>query len=257
MDRKEDPMKALLKKIAPLFLLSPYICAFSTVSADDPEFSAAIAAGGGSYAEVSRGCNGEVISVKDNPYQDYAVGARYKNAEFIAGVTGGTTTGFRKSHQYEYDSNGEMHEVELKAATYVTPSIGFTTKYIGMELGYVFPLNDQPLGNFSDIRVWGKGVPSAMLRVGRFDALNFSASMGSNFPLLAGGGLIDAGFGFPLGSSGSRLWCGLGGYPYDGVVFSAKGEVSISELFTLTPALHAKGGDASEYGYAIGVRVKF
>jgi hypothetical protein len=249
-------MKMLLKKIAPIFLLSPYLCAFSTVSTEDPEFSAAFAAGGGSYAEVSRDCNGRVMSVKDHPYQDYAFGARYKNSEFVAGITGGATTGLRNSIQYEYDANGAAHEAAEKSVIYVTPSIGFATRYVGIEIGYLFPLNQEELVLHSYGK-WGRGAPSAMLRVGRYDALSFSAGIARNFPLLAGGGLIDVGFGFPVGLSGSHLWCGLGAFPYDGIVFSAKGEIRISDRFALTPALNAKGGDAFEYGYAMGIRVTF
>jgi hypothetical protein len=242
--------------ISPLLLLLPYICAFNTNPADDPELSAAISLGGGSYAEVSRDCNGNVRSVTEHPYSEYAGSFRYRISNLELGVTGGQTNGFQTEPRYFYGPDGTPREEAQQSLQYLTPSIGFTTTYIGMDLGYLFSLNSQTVG-LAHGHGRSTGMPSGMLRLGRLDRVHFSASLARNFPLLSGGGLLDAGLGFPVGSDGSRLWLGLGGFPYDGLVFSCKGDITLSDRFAITPTIHAKGGDAFEYGYSIGARVIF
>lgn len=249
-------MKTLLKNTTSLLLLIPYMCAFTTNPADDPELSAAIALGGGSYAEVSRDCNGNVSSVTEHPYNEYAASVRYRISNLELGLTGGQTNGLQIGPRYVYEPDGTLREDARQRLHYLAASMGFTTTYIGMDLGYLFSLNGQPVG-FERGQGESTGMPTGMLRLGRVDRVHFSASLARNFPLLSGGGLVDAGLGFPVGSNGSQLWLGLGAFPYDGLVFSCKGDVSLSDRFAITPTLHAKGGDAFEYGYSIGARVIF
>jgi len=85
----------------------------------------------------------------------------------------------------------------------------------------------------------------------------FGQWVARNCPLISGGGPVDVGLSSPVGSGGSRLWYGIGGYPYDGLVFSLKGDVRISEHVALTPTVYLKGGDAFEYGRSIGGRTFF
>ncbi len=56
-------MKVSYKHLLPLLLLSPYICAYVPNPDGDEEYSIALAAGRGSYANIHRDCNGNVLSV--------------------------------------------------------------------------------------------------------------------------------------------------------------------------------------------------
>lgn len=84
-----------------------------------------------------------------------------------------------------------------------------------------------------------------------------SVGFASNLPLLSGGGLVDVGLSFRLGSPRSRLWLGLGAYPYDALVFSAKGEFPLSERFLLTARSQFAAGESFEYGLALGAKIIF
>jgi hypothetical protein len=251
----------MLSRILAILLLVPYITTVDPDSVSDNELSIAIAAGGGSYAEVSRDCNGNVTSVKDHPYGDVAGSVRYRTSVLELGLTGGQTSGIKESSSLHFVEEGGPgnfgHWIENSPGplAYMTPSVGLTTTYFGLELGYLFSLNDHRVGLNNDAE--SRGMPSGMIRIGRYDKTNFSAGLARNFPLISGGGLIDVGLSSPVGSGGSRLWYGIGGYPYDGLVFSLKGDIRISDHFALTPTIHLKGGDAFEYGWSIGGRASF
>ncbi len=241
-----------------LLLLSPYALEVGADSTDDKELWLAIAAGGGNYAEVSRDCEGNVHSVKHNPYSDFAGAVRYRSSVLELGVAGGVTSGVHDDGAgfMVYDANGPRWvEEEHASLVYATPSIGIRTQYFGLEAGYLFPLNRSALGSTN--KAPQAGMPSGSLRIGSLDGTYFSTGVARNLPLLAGGGLVDAGLSSPIGPNGTRLWYGIGAYPYDNPVFSLKGDLGISRRFFLTPTLHLKDGDAFEWGGSIGARLSF
>ncbi len=100
--------------------------------------------------------------------------------------------------------------------------------------------------------------PSVGIRIGLMRAFHFTAGYLNNFPLVSGGGVYDAGFAFPVDSTGSSLfWVGLGALLYDALVLSAKGGVRISDHVAFTPGLHAAFNEGEEYGVAMGLPVTF
>jgi hypothetical protein len=101
-------MNRMLKKVAPFALLAPYICGFAPNTPDESELSAAFATGGGSYAEVSRDCNGNVQSVKDHPYREYAASVRYRISSLELGVAGGQSNGFRTQSSFHFEPDGRL-----------------------------------------------------------------------------------------------------------------------------------------------------
>jgi hypothetical protein len=248
----------ILSRSLAFLIISPYVWSVNPDSTSDSEFLVGIAFGGGSYADVARDCNGRVISVTNHPYTEVAGSVHYRTSVVELGITAGRTSATREenSGHYVYGTDGaQWVSEEPGPLVYATPSIGLRSTYIGLEVGYLFPLDGKKDGS-SELSPQ-TGMPTGMLRIGNIEKTNFSIGVARNFPLISGGGLIDVGLSSPIGSNGSRIWYGIGGYPYDGLVFSLKGEIMVTDRVALTPTLHIKGGDAFEYGWSLGGRVSF
>lgn len=243
-------MKKLIQTSALFSFLLPYIVSFAPLPPDSSLTTIEFAAGHGSYADVTRDCNGNVVSVKDIPYSDFSASISHEFSVVKLGMTGGTTTGERGSMGHSYTA-----EEASTPMLYVVPSIGLNTKYFGLDAGMLFVINEKQSLYASSSRL--PGFPSGTLRIGRLDNFYFSTSVARNLPLFAGGGLFDLGLGFSLGRSHAKGWIGVGGYPYDGLVFSTKWEIPVSNTFLLTPRLNVGGRASFEYGLAIGGKFSF
>jgi hypothetical protein len=250
-------MRNWMKSLGALLPLLRYMCAVAPDVTGDPTFSTELAFGGGSFAEVSRDCNGNVIRVKDHPYSEVGGKVSARFSEFTIGVAGGRTDARleqKSSPAYGY-MDGYATGKAQSVLNYVTPSVGLETEPVGLEVGLLCSMSGQTLG-------WpgaenSRQSFSGALRLGKRDKFHFSAGYARNVPLISGGGLIDAGFSFPLTGGRSSLWLGLGAEPYDGLVFSCKSDIGLTEYLAITPRVGFKSGDATEYGYAVGLRVSF
>lgn len=248
-----------LKPLGAALPLLRYICAISPDPIGDPVYTAEFAVGSGSFAEVSRDCNGNVLSVKDHPYTELGGKVAVQVSAVKVGVAAGKSNTLLG--HVEYSGSGYVQMMEYPTGKvqstleYVTPSLGFETEPVGMELGVLCAINGQNLG-------WpgaedSKQSFSGSVRFGKKDRFHFTAGYCQNMPLISGGGLMDAGFSFPVSRTGSSFWLGLGGYPYDGLLFSFKGDIVLSDHIALTPRAGLKSGDAWEYGFALGLRANF
>ena len=248
-----------LKSLGAALPLLRYICAISPDPIGDPTYTAEFVVGGGSFAEVTRDCSGKVTSVTDYPYTEMGGKVAVQLSDVKIGLAAGKTNallGYAKISNYQYGqsmvySTGKVQ----RTLEYVTPSLGFETEPIGIELGVLCSTNGQELG-------WpgaedSKQSFAGSIRFGKKDKFHFTAGYCQNMPLFSGGGLGDAGFSFPVSHGASSVWIGLGAIPYDGLVFSFKGDIVLTDHIAFTPRASFKAGDAVEYGYALGVRANF
>ena len=238
-------MKKLFKSGLLFSFMLPYLISFAPLPPDSSPTTIEIAAGYGSYSDVTRDCNGRVVSVTDVPYSDYGVSISHEVSVVQFGVAGGLTSRTRSSLWH-----GNSQHTDSEPIPYAIPTVGLNTCYFGLDAGILFPLNGHDSQSFFNSRF--PGIPSTKLRVGRLDAFYFSMSFARNVPLLAGGGLADAGFGFNLGRPNSSGWIGIGVFPYDGLVLSTKWEFPVSETFLITPKVQLGGRESFEFGLAIG-----
>ncbi len=240
-------MKVSFKHLLPLLLLSPYICAYVPNPDGDEDYSIALAAGRGSYADIHRDCNGNILSVNHYPFTEVAGKFSGRYEELSYGVTAGWTEALQPLHTWDNTS-------ESGPILYAAPEIGLELKPVGIQVGGFFSLNGKEISIDKSI---GRTVyPTGGLRLGNARAFHFTASFLRNFPVVSGGGVYDAGFAFPTDSTGrSQLWLGIGFLPYDGPVFSLKGDIRIIDHLAITPALH--GGSESQFGLALGMRYTF
>lgn len=220
-------MKTCFGRLLPLLLLTPYICAYVPNPDGDEEYSIAIAAGRGVYADVSRDCNGNITSIENHKYEDVAVqfAGRYDVLKY--GVTGGRTSALQPRNDWESaPATGPI--------VYGAPKVGLSTTIVGADIGLLFSLNGNLIS--TDRRAGRSAHPTFGIRVGKMSALHFSGGYLNNFPIVSGGGVYDAGLGGPVGSSNlSQIWFGVGAQPYDQAVLSSRGTSGCRIIFPSTP----------------------
>lgn len=227
-------------------VILPYLVAFSPNPSDSSWTSVEVGVGTGSYADVSRDCNGNVLGVTNVPFREggasvdhYFSGARIGAKAGVANIS--------EDRSYEGDISSPEHTV-----MYFNPNIGLNTKYFGLDVGLV--TFDHELPKFSsDMRL----VPSYALRIGSLGGLFLSTGLCDNLPLMSGGGLFDLGLGFNLGSPHSLLWVGAGGGPYYASVVSVKGVFPLRENVLLDVRGLMGTGPGTEYGLSIGTKFIF
>ncbi len=246
-----------LRTALTLVILIPYIFGFSPNPADSSSTTIGIAAGGGSYAEVSRDCNGRVLDVKNYPFNDVGISVDHKISLFDIGVKGGIAS-----------INTSEGEGTLR---YVNPTMGINTAFLGLQMGPLFT-NDFGGEFFTQKGVFGgsdyygyyngsynphytKVYPAGSLRLGFLDKWYFTTGFYDNLPIISGGGLFNMGIGFHTGiHPASRLWFGIGGLPFDGAVFSGKGDIPLTNNVILNLQGNFHAGDATEYTLSAGTK---
>src|SRR5262245_47004723 len=157
------------------------------------ETRATFAAGGGRYAIIDRGCEGQVLATHAHRFQDASGEVEHR---FATGVTLGARAGVvwdqAESGYVVYDYStypyGESLAVvnETLSGTYFNPSLGYEGTYAGLALGWVMPqghLVSEEWDNQSG------GLPSFHLRVGRLDGAYLRISLLESVPFYSGGGM--------------------------------------------------------------------
>jgi hypothetical protein len=250
LHRQTDAGGASFGAAAILALLVPYIVGFTPAPEDSASTSLTVAAGGGSYAHVSRDCSGKVLGVENIPFQDVAVGVERRSGMAAYGARAGM---FR----VEPGSGDGIVRDRGQRSWYVNPYIGIEGRDAGVQFGAVI-LRHTGLGEPSPAgREFDETpLPSARIRLGQADGLHLLTGFASNMPLGSGGGVYDLGLGFPIGDR-ARGWLGLALVPYEEGAVSTKLEIPVLERLTLNPRFQIRTGDAWEYGLALGGTVRF
>lgn len=231
------------------FAVLPLLLSYHPGSSDSTTTTLKITAGGGSYAYVNRGCEGQVISATDVPFGEGAVEIDRVDKPFRFGLK----TGYAH-YSAEVTSEGETHLPE-KNIFYVNPNMGIIKRYAALDLG-VLLLNDFPAIDVEEENSISYMRPSFQLRLGNLSTWYFSTGAGHNLPLLTNG-YFDIGLGSVFGINRSSFWIGLAGIPYDGTLFSLKSELGFSRKFRLIIRASAGHRERAEYGLSIGTGFRF
>ena len=112
-----------------MIVLFPYIVGFTPNPIDSSTTSVQLAIGSGSYAHVSRDCNGNILGVTDVPFQDAAASIDYETSPLRVGMkVGGIQTAEDKDYQgYITHNAGTVY--------YANPNVGLNTSYLGLDAG--------------------------------------------------------------------------------------------------------------------------
>lgn len=250
---KHGPTKNPLGTVIWIIVIaSPYIIAFGPPPVDSLNTTIDVAVGTGSYNNVARDCQGHVVSVSPQRFNEVGMGVSHTFSDVKVGVRAGVTTANR---------NGElaMANKDTDPVMYVNPTLGFHFRGIGGDMGLFVPLNErngetESPGSSDD----GGLRPTVDLRFGRLDRLHMTIGYASNLPLVSRGGLVDLGVGIPLGPPRSRLWLGLGFYPWDSGAFVARADLPVLDQFDLRLGTLIGWAPAPlEYGIFLGGGIRF
>jgi len=242
--------RSFTRRIFPLLILTPYIVAFK------PDSSSTIVrfgAGIGSYADVSRDCSGNIVSVEEIPFTDAAIGVEHERGPLKLAAKAGVVSEKRKEEHFGYTSHGYVElppTEEQKVSTYINPSMGFHWKYFGLDAGCIWVRGD----GFGEMSVTSKAIPQGAIRIGNRDSWFWSMGVFDNLPLLSRGAPIDMGLGFALDQRRSTLWLGVGAGVYDGTVYAAKSDIAVGERWLLNVGLTAGGNGQVAASLGAGIR---
>ena len=181
--RRSIPLWGALAAAAPLAITSP----------DSSVTTAQLLGGTGSYAEIARGCNNEVLSREKLPYSNAGAELSHK---FPGPVQIGARAGTYKL------------ERDTEATRYVNPYLSLEWRAFSLGGGVIGTPRGFPggAGSADDHRHY-----SAHIRIGSRTGY-FSTSYMEGVPILTGGY-----YQFGVGGGGRRedIWGGLGIGPYD------------------------------------------
>jgi len=199
-------------KFVSFLILLPLVAGVENTNRDSTETNLKIAGGLGSYAYITRGCEGEVLTKEKIPFKDTGFSFDHK---FKAPLKVGLRCGYiwdKKDRATEYiDWIDTMIIVENSNNFYLNPDLSFEGKRFGIGVG---PFFAQKTLYGREGEELGKILPSWHIRIGS-RKLYFSANMLENVPLYSGGGYADLGVGGAVNPNFS-YWIGLGSSgPYD------------------------------------------
>jgi hypothetical protein len=204
--------------------------------------TATVAGGGGHYAIIDRGCEGEVLRVRHVQFDDRAADIEHRFANGLTlGVRGGQVT--EKADPTVIAQAGELTN------TYVNPNVGWDGRKFGFGVGWVRSQYRFEVNGYGRRQI----DPSFHLRFGSRAGTYFRIGYMESMPLLSGGGYLDTGI-------GTHPWRNLdvyGGFswmPYDQTGLSVRASYRVLPQW----ALSARGRvgfshDANENALALGV----
>ncbi len=210
-----------------LLFLFPLVVGMQGENPDSSETNLKLAGGAGSYAYVSRGCEGQVLNKQRIPYGDLGFSIDHKpKSPFRIGFRGGfIREPIRSSWEPAYSPD--------KRATnfYFNPDFAFEWEYFGIGAGFFSSQKDLYWRDLGTAR----NFPSGHLRIGN-PRFYFSAHLMESVPLYSGGGYLDLG----VGGKASRkvsYWLGLSIIgPYDTNGFLIKTDFEFAKNWQLNLA---------------------
>lgn len=231
-------------------LLLPYLISVDGDSTSVPDTFIDFAISKGLYADVTRDCSGNVVSVDKRNFWDAGAKVVHKVSVLRVTAGAGVTTGDNdvttNSVSAPQPTQAEYSTIEQTRVTpYASGTVGLDTKYFGLDLG----------GAFLFEKGGTRPIPAGNLRIGSEDFLYLSCGVAQNTNLFGGNSLVDLGIGIHPGKPGSLLWLGIGGIPYDGTVFSAKLDYPVSNTITIQPRIGIGLEQFGEYSFSLGMRM--
>ena len=223
--------------ILSMAVLAPLVVDMPGADPDSSVTTFMVAAGAGSYADVSRGCEGQVLSADHRRFRDLGFGANHRVAGPLeVGVRG---TVLQRMPGYE------------DGTVLWNPNASLEWRRFGFGFGYVSNAN-RPYAE--DFDIWPV---SGHLRGGSLAGTYFSMNVLEDAPMVSGGSPIRMGLGFsPSRSVG--LWLGWSGFvPYDKPGFLAKTTIHVNSVLDLNATGRLGGSEGkSETAGSVGLTLR-
>jgi len=214
-------LRRLRRKIilgAAAFAVVPFAVEVEPIDRDTSFTTFTIGAGVGDYAQVARGCNGEVLRVDSHELADLGFAVEHRRNDFAFGV--------RASEVYEGGPKTTAGQGWV-----VNPHVGLEGDRFGVGVGVNLgpdDLTSTPADSDPFLPLTGH------LRFGNAGAgTDFRISVGENVPAVTPGGLVDLTLGIPV-SDVVRFRAGLTSpAPYDQFGFVLRGQVRPADPFCI------------------------
>jgi len=231
-----------LKYLGFLFLL-PLVVGVQVGKNDSTETNIKVAGGAGSYAYITRGCEGQVLTKDKVPFKDFGFSLDHKfRFPVRVGLRGGNIWERNRYYPDKRITN-----------SYLNPNLSFEWRRFGIGAGPFFAQKDLPTREGGKLR---RNSLSWHLRLGS-PKLYFSIHMLESVPLYSGGGYINLG----LGGASRKVsyWFGLGiRGPYDTEGFLIKTNFKLKENWYLDLAGRlGQSEGVSESAVSFGLNYKF
>jgi hypothetical protein len=220
-------------RIILILLLYPNIVCYTPDSTGTSSTVIDFLLGVGKYAIVTYNCEGQATSVTKYSFFDYGGSVSHNIDEFKFGVRGGGysvnnlgSENTSSNYYGDYDS----YTTDDNSTQYINPFIGFENKYFDLNFGAVFLSGRNYYGNIDEYFINdGTVQPSWFMRIGNKEKFHFSTQYLSNVPLISGGGMADAGFGFGSTETRNLTWVGLSFGPFQNLGFSVKQNIQVTD----------------------------
>jgi hypothetical protein len=241
--------RGALRRISPalgMFFMLPIAVG---MEGDSTSTSVGFGAGAGSYAEISRGCEGQVLSKEKRPYQDLAVSIDHQvGKDVLVGLKGGLVR--------QGEDRDEWTTEPAVNSRYVNPTAAVELRPFGFGIGIIVadaPLPGLVTGGDHGSSGRDRYLPSGHVRIGTRRGY-FSMHLLEGMPLVSGGGLLTVGFGFQPRPN-TAAWIGLsapGPYDHAGVLVEAAIPVR-RDLHLQAGARYGSSVGVPEYGLSLGL----
>jgi hypothetical protein len=237
-----------LKYLGILFLL-PLVVGIQGSNKDSSETNIKLAGGTGSYAYITRGCEGQVLTKNKIPFNDLGFSLDHKFASPVrVGLRGGNIW-----ERNRYSFEGIDSPSEKITNFYINPDLSLEWKWFSIGAGLFSAEKDLYWRDMGSARK----LPSGHLRLGS-PQLYLSAHLLESVPLYSGGGYLNLGFG---GEASRRVsfWLGLGVTgPYDIGGFLIKTNIKVKGNWRLDLAGRLGSSEGiSENAFSFGLNYRF
>lgn len=217
-----------------------------TTATSDSEINLRVLGGAGDYADIQRGCSGNVVRKEKVAFTEVSASVDYKRMN-TPGRFGVRVQYFRvgDSRLLVGDRTGTPGWQGLA----LSPFAVFEGKYVALGAGYFHSFDPLPDSGHQ------RSLPSFYLRLGP-ETFYLNVSYLHTMPLLTGGyGRIGVG---SRAKPGLDWWVGAGAGPYDGMGFHANADIRVRPRLYLSAAgRFGVSENVHEAALALGFRYTF
>ncbi len=183
-------MKYILKSCMYLFILTPVIVSIDPESKDSSVTTFQVVGGRGSYAHITRGCEGNVISTERVPFREMGISVdhKFKGTPLRLGARYHLFSHTLKEGEY-VSATGYYREVKRKDA-YIRSSLALDSRYIGLGFGRSYFIHPRGKEDYTDYFNIEESPYGGYLRIGNIDRLNFKISVNDEL-VYSNGGMVS------------------------------------------------------------------
>ena len=198
----------------------------------------------GQFAEISRGCSGEVLEKNAIPLREVDASIDHKTRTAVRiGIRSAYLVSEEEGNTYPYEGSYQRRFTRSEHFA-INPFLNFDWRYVAIGGGYCW-INPHFFKTES--------IPSGYLRLGNLNTYYIDASLYQTMPLFSGGI-------FKIGIGSNKhpefgWWIGTGAGIYDRAGFMAKTNIRLQpDLFLDTFLRLGSSENISEYSVGLGLR---